>query len=184
MGNLLLHSPGIFSQPFSSPCKTCIKKGIVLSLCKMSFLARFIHIVLAVLVMASSTGIVFNKHYCRGELRAQALFFMPESCHDTGRTPSKKTPCPFHANQADVPSAFEKDGCCDNRSAIVKSGSPQWYPQPDVLPVLAEPLASFRYFLPEYLLHFSFDLPRLPDLTNDLPPPKYGLHIVLQVFRN
>jgi hypothetical protein len=160
-----------------------MERSIVLFLYKLSLLTRFVHIVLAVLVLASSTGIVFNKHYCRGELRAQALFFTPESCHDTGRAPSKKPPCPLHADQTGS-AGYKKDKCCDNRSAIVKSVLPQWFPQPDSLPVFAGLPALSRDFLPEYLLHFGFDLPRLPGSATGLPPPKCGLHIMFQVFRN
>ncbi len=152
---------------------------------KKSHLARFIHIALAVLVLASSSGIVLTKHYCQGKFRSQALFVAPESCHTTRSGQVGQPVCPFHADQSKGPTD-EKKGCCDNRSAVVKSDIPLWHKLPDLSHLLTAPVPAFVCpALPEYLsfLHLRIII-RLPQWATGLPPPKYGLQVLLQVFRN
>lgn len=150
-----------------------------------SHLARFIHIALAVLVLASSSGIVLTKHYCQGVFRSQALFVAPESCHTLRSEQVGQPICPFHADQSKGP-ADGKKGCCDDRSAVVKSDIPLWHKLPGSLYSFTAPVPAFLCTaLPEYLSFFHCRiLIRLPHWATGLPPPKYGLQVLLQVFRN
>lgn len=145
---------------------------------------RLVHIGLALLVLASSCGIVLTRHYCQGELRSQALFITPESCHTSHSGQTTPPACPFHAKKSKE-TGDGKKGCCDNRSAVLKSDIPQWHKLPNLLHSLTAPLlpplADVReclYLLPASVLSYP------NHWGNGLPPPKYGLHILLQVFRN
>jgi len=147
-------------------------------------LARFVHIVLAALVMASSSGIVLTKHYCQGEFRSQALFIAPESCHSEREGKATVPVCPFHAKQSEAP-GNDKKGCCDNRSAVVKSDAPQWHKLPELLSSFTGPQLHALPALPEYLPVLKFQMVTyLPEWATGLPPPKYGLQVWLQVFRH
>ena len=148
-------------------------------------MARFVHIILSALVLASSSGIVLTKHYCRGEFRAQALFVTPESCHTPSSGKSDRPACPFHSNSAEVPADGEK-GCCDNRSAVVKSDAPLWHKLPNLFHSLKAPLFPAGYLVLAAYRSFSRIQVTLSfaEWATGLPPPKYGLQVLLQVFRN
>jgi len=143
-------------------------------------LARFGHGVLAALLLLSSSGITLNKHFCRGELRSQALFVRPTSCH--AQAAAGRPACPFH-DAAASPEEDAENGCCDERSIVLKQDGPQqvhtfgWKLSLPVLPVfLGAPssaglLSAAAAFCPG--LNWGFDL----------PPPKVALRILFQVFR-
>ncbi len=56
-------------------------------------LARVLHIILSLLVFVSSSGFIINSHYCQNELKSQALFVQPITCHEAAKMP---THCPKH----------------------------------------------------------------------------------------
>ncbi|MBP9873532.1 MAG: hypothetical protein KBC60_05820 [Haliscomenobacter sp.] len=143
-------------------------------------LARFGHVALAALLLLSSAGITLNKHFCRGELRSQALFVRPPSCH--AQAAAGRPACPFHDNTAS-PDEDAENGCCDDRSIVLKQDGPQqvrtfdWKLSLPVLPVFlpapstASLLSAAAAFCPG--LNWGFAL----------PPPKVALRILFQVFR-
>lgn len=78
------------------------------------------HIILAILVFISSTGLLINLHYCREELKGMSFFFEKESCHQ----PSAGAPaCPLHQPTGCGHGGEEEDkkGCCDNQPTYVKT---------------------------------------------------------------
>lgn len=73
-------------------------------------LYRFFHILLACLLLISSSGLVLSQHFCRGELKSSALFTEATPCHV--QQPQKRK-CPHHPP---APKKQEqKKGCCDTK---------------------------------------------------------------------
>lgn len=72
--------------------------------------ARFLHIVLALITLLSSTGVVLNKHYCQGNLKNATFFVQPHSCHTADRMPA----CSHHQSES------EDNGCCSNHADYLK----------------------------------------------------------------
>jgi hypothetical protein len=142
-------------------------------------LARFGHGVLAALLLLSSSGITLNKHFCRGELRSQALFVRPTSCH--AQAAAGRPACPFH-DAAASPEEDAENGCCDERSIVLKQDGPS-----RCTPSAGSfPCQSCRCFWVLLLLPGFFRLPRLfarAELGLRSSPPKVALRILFQVFR-
>ena len=79
----------------------------------MKFLQKIGSLILGLLVLVASTGFVVNQHYCKGELKASALFKEAKSCQTRQQTvPS----CPLHKK----PQNHQKD-CCKNQSQEFKA---------------------------------------------------------------
>lgn len=75
--------------------------------------AKLINIILAFLVLISSTGFVVNKHYCQSAFENAALFQNVNSCSDSAKPPScssMKSSCGMDDN----------DGCCENEKEYFK----------------------------------------------------------------
>ncbi len=146
----------------------------------MLTLTRFGHAALAALLLLSSAGITLNKHFCRGELRSQALFVQPPSCH--AQANPGRPACPYHEDMAS-PAEDAGNGCCDDRSIILKQDGPQQVQTFDwklSLPVLPALLA-----IPPTALLFKARFAVISGLSwaFDLPPPKVAFRILFQVFR-
>ncbi|MCI5092686.1 hypothetical protein [Phaeodactylibacter sp.] len=80
-------------------------------------ITKAFHILLAVLLLISSTGLVLSKHYCNGDLKSTALFAEAAPCHQNKKLKS----CPAHGtmpvSDEDAP---QKKGCCDTETDFVK----------------------------------------------------------------
>lgn len=80
-------------------------------------IAKVFHIILAFLLLVSSTGLVVSKHYCGGDLKSTALFAEAAPCHQDKQMKS----CPVHGtmpvSNEDAP---PKKGCCDTETDFVK----------------------------------------------------------------
>lgn len=134
---------------------------------------------LAAFLLLSSTGITLNKHFCQGELRSQAIFVRPPSCH--AKAAAKSPACPFHETTSSEENA--ENGCCDDQSLLLKQDSPQqvhtfdWQLSLPAVPAfLASPSAAG-------LLSAAAAFPSGLNWGFDLPPPKVALRILFQVFR-
>jgi hypothetical protein len=130
---------------------------------------------LAALVFVATSGVVLNKHYCRGMFRSQALFVQPPSCHE------QVASCPFHAVQPDNNKPDGK-GCCDTSTELFKLDHPQWY-SPLVFKAFEGPIAVWPRLplscFPARLVDCLFN----KTYAFDLPPPGVPIHILIQVFR-
>ena len=72
-------------------------------------------VLLALLMIVTSSGFTIQKHFCQGELKSLSFFGKLEPCqlcHVVNEKPS----CPFHENQ-NLP---EKKDCCENEIAVIK----------------------------------------------------------------
>jgi hypothetical protein len=138
-------------------------------------LQRVGHIFLAALVFVATSGVVLNKHYCRGMFRSQALFVQPPSCHE------QVASCPFHAVQPDK-NKPDGEGCCDTSTELFKLDHPQWY-SPLVFKVFEGPIAAWPTpVLPSFSTRMVSRC-IVETRAFDLPPPGVPIHILIQVFR-
>lgn len=81
-----------------------------------SLIYRAGHIALALLLFISSTGVVLNQHYCRGELKSQALFRAAPACHAAQAAAT----CPLHPHPPASDNKSAK-GCCNDETEYFKS---------------------------------------------------------------
>lgn len=106
-------------------------------------LRKVFHILLAVLVFVSSSGLVFSKHYCQGVLKNTSLFVEATPCHGA----TKVAICPRHAPAQE--DGINKKGCCDTQTDFLKVEDAQLSTAADFLtfdtPAL---LAALFFFLP------------------------------------
>jgi len=80
---------------------------------RMKLLQKIGSLILGLLVLVASTGFVVNQHYCKGELKASALFKEVKSCQNHQQTVPL---CPLHQKQQN----HQKD-CCKNLSQEFKA---------------------------------------------------------------
>ena len=84
-------------------------------------LQKLTNIILAFLVLLSSSGLVINYHYCGVELKDSSFFVEAEACnHETPVMPS----CPFH-QQVQKSHKPAKKGCCGEEVQFLKLEIPQ-----------------------------------------------------------
>ena len=76
---------------------------------------KTLHITLAFLTLAVSSGITLNLHYCQGHLEKIALFSTPKSCHEP-----IKSCCASKQQKACHKGDNHDDNCCKNKSEFVK----------------------------------------------------------------
>lgn len=83
--------------------------------------ARIFHIILAALLMISSSGLLINKHFCQDRLKDIRLFAKAKPCHvASAKSDNHQHPpsCPFHpAKQKDDTS---NNSCCEDESSFLK----------------------------------------------------------------
>lgn len=137
-------------------------------------LVKALHVSLALLLFISSSGIVFSKHYCKGELKSIALFGEAKSCHDD----SKMKSCPFHPVSEEEPE--EKD-CCKNESELVKLDEDIDIPQFDLDLLEHQELVAVLLVTAD-LLSFSLEEKTLHYLNYKPPLIVRNLYVRLQTF--
>jgi hypothetical protein len=127
-------------------------------------LRKVFHILLAILVFISSSGLMFSKHYCQGELKNTALFVEAASCHSL----AKRKFCPHHnsSTQKETTEVTVNNSCCATVTDFVKNEDHQLSygiesPVTDILPFLpvmpsglytAAPMVNFKA---AYYLHYK-----------------------------
>ncbi|MFK7972482.1 MAG: hypothetical protein AB8F95_19080 [Bacteroidia bacterium] len=75
-------------------------------------LRSVIHIILAGLVLLSSSGVIVQKHYCFGKLRSTSLFTEAEKCAGA-EVPNIEPFKPILHHDS-----FNKKSCCDDSKAF------------------------------------------------------------------
>ena len=138
------------------------------------------HIILAVLLFISSSGLLLNRHFCQNELKTVAFFVPAEGCHRS----DGKVACPIHQGMDKHQSKKEKKGCCKDESELLKTDENQAFSfnihQAD-LQALTPAL-----FFPTGLvaLHRQVEQTHLPAWQQFKPPIACdNIHSRLQVFR-
>lgn len=106
-------------------------------------LQKAIHIILSVLVFISSTGLVIDAHYCRGELKSIALFAEATPCYQ--QQEGKKV-CPFHAKKSEHEEG--EKGCCKDKTQLLKVDDDQ-LPTSFQIAELEPPVFNAYFFIPQ-----------------------------------
>ena len=132
-------------------------------------------VLLALLVLVSSSGLGFSKHYCQGVLRNTSLFAEAAPCHGV----SKTAECPRHARaQGD---GLDKKDCCDTQTDFLKVEDDQLSTLADLL-IVDTPalLAVLFFFLPFEVI--AADTKTRHDLLYKPPLLVCDLPVSLQTF--
>lgn len=140
-------------------------------------IASVLHIILSFAVLASSTGFVVDKHYCRGELKHTALFSKAKGCMGAEQSACKRdVPCDGHQKWA-------QKSCCQNTVEFLKSGQDQKNKGVYAFS-LKLPVASAALFIND-LFPLSISEVSLSAFLFYKPPvrTRKDIHSVLQVFR-
>ena len=95
---------------------------------------QIIHIALALMVGIGSTGLVFSKHYCQGELKSFALFRKATPCY----AKQGKSACPHHPNGQHDPDK----GCCKDTVEWYQSDDWQWFDAIQLFPLPPLPVLA------------------------------------------
>ena len=139
-------------------------------------LRRLLHIWLACLILLSSTGVVFSKHYCRGSLQTVAVFTKAKSCHDVQRNS-----CPMHAGNPKV-TKHQDNNCCDNQVAFLKSDIDQTLSAAQYLPAAALSLLLALPFASP-ALNVNWEAQHHAYLCFQPPPPRWSnITVEWQIF--
>ena len=77
--------------------------------------AKFLHIILALSVLFSTTGFTLRKHFCQEELQDVSLFAKAESCQL-----SQTAPCQGASHHCGSHSDKDDNGCCNNTAKYYK----------------------------------------------------------------
>ncbi|WP_020537434.1 HYC_CC_PP family protein [Lewinella cohaerens] len=138
-------------------------------------LRKVFHILLAVLVFVSSSGLVFSKHYCQGVLKNTSLFAEAAPCHGV----SKAAKCPRHAPAQE--DGLDKKDCCDTQTDFLKVEDAQLSTLADLL-IVDTPafLAVLFFFLPFEVI--AADTKTRHDLHYKPPLLVCDLSVSLQTF--
>ena len=74
---------------------------------------RFLNIILALLILISSTGFTINSHFCRSQLKDVRIFFKADDCYKKIKTNKIHQTC--HAKKQSC-----ENNCCKNTSKYYK----------------------------------------------------------------
>ncbi|MEZ4940661.1 MAG: hypothetical protein R3D58_07325 [Saprospiraceae bacterium] len=140
------------------------------------FIAQGLHIILAIAVLLSTTGITINRHLCQNTLVDTALFVRADACG-------------MHTNQAKKESGFCKkhptknDGnCCQDKSDYYKLDQEKQITVEQFKPLKqAVSLALPWYFLSAPVVRIYTKVQ--PYLHYRPPLIRSNLQVLLQVFR-
>ncbi len=99
-------------------------------------LQQIAHILVAMMVILSTTGMTISKHYCQKQLKGIAILVDAENCHETTqkschKSNSEATPKGCCANKTikeltcSLDTNDAKDNCCHNETNYVKNDEQQ-----------------------------------------------------------
>ncbi len=88
----------------------------------MKLYLQWLSVVMAILILFSSTGIVVSKHLCEGELMDVAWFTTAEPCEHSSAATTMQ--CPVHEGMIIHPDNQNND-CCEDTKDLVKDENPQ-----------------------------------------------------------
>ena len=117
---------------------------------------------------------MFQKHYCKNEVKNEALFVKAKPCHD------QKTMkhCPMHPPADDQ----DKKGCCDNKAEYLKLDTDQVTTVAKIDLKLPIPQIN-ALFTPAFDLYSILDTQTLHYLNYKPPLLIFDLPVYLQTFR-
>jgi len=131
-----------------------------------NLILRVFHIIFALLLFISSTGLVINRHYCQNELKSKAVFLKAQPCHQK----RVMSGCPNH----DPMQKGEDKDCCKDKTEYLKLDQDQIIPNIDlrqavfplIAPVVFTVLSPTVGFYKKSLHYLNY---KPPLLVCDLP---------------
>lgn len=148
---------------------------------------KLLNIILAFLVITSSTGFVINQHYCQGELKGTAFMVKAKTCHDSASESEQSlhladmpANCPMHQTSKSS-SCEEKKGCCNDETEFVKLDIDQEISSLK-LPEISIPVISAILVFSYQLNYLSPELSPVPYLNYKPPLIVCDLPASLQTF--
>ncbi|MCB0636870.1 MAG: hypothetical protein KDC54_09655 [Lewinella sp.] len=137
--------------------------------------ARIIHILVAILVFISSTGLMMSRHYCQRVLKDTAVFAHARSCHEDATVS-----CPLHGSMPIPDHDDDDDGCCDEKTSYYKVDQEQAMP----LTTLFLPSPAAGLITPVFAGIPVLEAASAPAYLHYKPPPLVcELHLRFQTFR-
>lgn len=136
-----------------------------------SMAAKFLHIILALSVLFSTTGFTLSKHFCQKELQDVSLFAKAENCQH-----AKTPPCQSASHHCGSHSGEDDDGCCHNTAKYYKLDQEKQAQSLEFKPLKAPVL------LAAVLVIFNIELP--VDKTQFLTYQTYKPPIVCDDFQS
>jgi len=136
---------------------------------RMSY--RIIALIMALMVLISSTGLSFDMHYCQGNLQNINLFGEAMSCHEKAKKvesshcKKKQTAC--HKN-TDPTKTCDENNCCQNEKLTVENIDHQFTSEESEAISKIE-LITLIAFTQSFLLNNNI-CPNNPDYLNFKPP--------------
>lgn len=84
---------------------------------------RYFALIMAFLMLFSSTSFAIDMHYCGGELKSINLFRKAKTCHElSGDSEKPMKDCPHHKKMmVDKKACPEDKGCCSNKTVQLES---------------------------------------------------------------
>lgn len=135
---------------------------------------RITAILLAFLVLGTSTGYSIDLHFCKGHLKSISLIGTAKSCHEASKQ------CPMHAGLTTDTSSEAKD-CCTNEKITFEEldtdfTGPQLVELVDLQPIV--------FCLSESLFHQDLTVAYYPGgFKHYRPPPLYeDIPVLFQSF--
>jgi hypothetical protein len=140
---------------------------------------KILHLILALNILLSSSGIMVFEHLCQMRGKKIALFVQPKSCCQ------KRVSCCAKAEVTNTQESLSRIPCCSDKSSFLKTDT-----QPTLQKVLALSLVADAFILPpslNFALEFSRDI--LPHNQKILrfylykPPPRMrDIPVLVQSF--
>ena len=83
---------------------------------------RIIALMMAFLMLFTSTSFAMDMHYCGGELKSVSFFGKAKTCHDLAAEFEKSTKsCPHHKKMVTKNEGCSEDkDCCSNKTVILQ----------------------------------------------------------------
>ncbi len=138
---------------------------------------RIISLMMAMLMLVSSTGFSIDAHYCQGQMKSFSLFGKAKSCHEQ----SFKKQCSSHKKSCHAALSNSKElgkckkGCCSNKTIHVEGNDEaKKIPTTEILPMQVQFFTAFvQVFILEYTQLNKAIIPYLnyipPLLNQDIP---------------
>ena len=128
--------------------------------------AKILHILTAISLLFSTTGLTVSFHYCEDALSGLAIFKEATSCHD------ERSTC--HATKACCQSSNESKDCCDTDTEFFKQDIEKYNTQVEQVDInfpraILESPNTFTDWTQLKRTNTKFQFYRPPPLIKDIP---------------
>ena len=140
-------------------------------------ITRVLNIILATVVLFSSTGFIVSNHYCQNELKGTSLFIPVEGCDDM----PVKTSCSSDKNSCSNHTG-DDGNCCDNERTYYKLDQDQQVQTFELNNLLKNPVLLSVIFVALNIDFPTVDKQTRHFLTYKPPIVSKDIPLLLQTF--